>query len=144
MGLGNGVHWIAWFINSSALMLITILLLVAVLKGGKILWHSNPVIIFLFMFAFMLATITLCFLISVFFSRANLAAACGGIIFFLTYLPYVLVRWFEEYMSTGHKVLAVRLIKIPGNIRVGADKELSSGAFCWVWTFVGVGGEGGA
>lgn len=105
MGLSNGVHWVAWFINSSALMLVTILLLVVVLKFGRILWHSNAMIILLFMVAFMLSTIMLCFLISVFFSRANLAAACGGIIFFMSYLPYVLVRWFEEYMSTGQKAL---------------------------------------
>lgn len=105
MGLGNGVHWVAWFINSSALMLVTIIILVVILKGGRILWHSNPMIIFLFMFAFMMATIMLCFLITVFFARANLAAACGGIIFFLTYLPYVFVRWFEEYMLTWHKAL---------------------------------------
>ena len=98
----------AWFINSSALMLVTILLLVVVLKFGRILWHSNAMIILLFMVAFMLSTIMLCFLISVFFSRANLAAACGGIIFFMSYLPYVLVRWFEEYMSTGQKALVVR------------------------------------
>ncbi|XP_027045418.1 ATP-binding cassette sub-family A member 1-like isoform X2 [Pocillopora damicornis] len=106
MGLGNGVHWVAWFINSSILMVITIALLVAVLKGGKILWHSNPVVIFLFLFVFMIATIMMCFLISVFFARANLAAACGGIIFFVTYLPYVVVRWFEQYMTTGQKAIA--------------------------------------
>ena len=110
MGLGNGVHWVAWFINSSILMVITIALLVAVLKGGKILWHSNPVVIFLFLFVFMIATIMMCFLISVFFARANLAAACGGIIFFVTYLPYVVVRWFEQYMTTGQKAIAVSLM----------------------------------
>ncbi|KAL9951119.1 hypothetical protein ACROYT_G043723 [Oculina patagonica] len=106
MGLGNAVHWVAWFINSSALMVITISLLVAVLKGGKILWHSNPLVIFLFLLVFMIATIMLCFLISVFFARANLAAACGGIIFFVTYLPYVLVRWYEQFMTTGQKAVA--------------------------------------
>ena len=111
MGLGNGVHWVAWFINSSALMTITIGLLVAVLKGGKILWHSNPLVIFLFLFVFMIATIMMCFLISVFFARANLAAACGGIIFFVTYLPYVLVRWYEQFMTAGDKAAAVRMPK---------------------------------
>jgi len=107
MGLGNAVHWVAWFINSYALMVITISLLVAVLKGGKILWHSNPIVIFLFLLVFMTATIMLCFLISVFFARANVAAACGGILFFVTYLPYVVVRWYEQFMTTGQKAAAV-------------------------------------
>ena len=91
-------------------MTITILLLVGVLKGGKILWHSDPTVVFLFLFVFMIASIMMCFLISVFFARANLAAACGGIIFFVTYLPYVLVRWFEQFMTTGEKAVAVSMI----------------------------------
>ena len=49
----------------------------------------------------------LCFLISVFFARANVAAACGGIFFFVTYLPYVVVRWYEQFMTTGQKAAAV-------------------------------------
>jgi len=110
MGLGNAVHWVAWFINSTVPMTITILLLVAVLKGGRILWHSDPLVVFVFLSVFMIATVMMCFLISVFFARANLAAACGGIIFFFTYLPYVLVRWYEQFMTTGEKAVAVRMI----------------------------------
>ena len=32
MGLGNGVHWLAWFINAFVMMFITVILLVLVLK----------------------------------------------------------------------------------------------------------------
>ena len=45
---------------------------------------------------FAVVTIVFCFLISVFFSKAKLAAACGGIIYFLTYLPYVFISIREE------------------------------------------------
>lgn len=107
MGLGRTVHWIAWFINSSFMMLITIVLLVLTMKYGRILTNSNPLIVFLFLVVFMVSTIMMCFLISVFFSRSNVAAACGGIIFFITYLPYSLVRWFEAYMTTGEKAFSV-------------------------------------
>ena len=39
--------------------------------------------------------------------RANLAAACGGIIFFLLFLPYNLVYAFEEDMTLATKIIAV-------------------------------------
>jgi ATP-binding cassette, subfamily A (ABC1), member 1 len=32
MGLGNGIHWLAWFINSFVMMIITVILFVIVLK----------------------------------------------------------------------------------------------------------------
>jgi len=44
---------------------------------------------------------------SVFFSHANLAAACAAIFYFIGYLPYALVIQWEEYMQNWHKALAV-------------------------------------
>jgi ATP-binding cassette subfamily A (ABC1) protein 1 len=88
-------------------MLITIFLLVITMKYGQILLHSDPLIVIIFLVVFMISTIMMCFLISVFFSRANVAAACGGIIFFVTYLPYSLVRWYESFMTTSQKAVSV-------------------------------------
>jgi hypothetical protein len=48
-----------------------------------------------------------CFLISTFFSRANLAAACGGLLYFSLYLPYVLCVAWRDHLKTSHRVLAV-------------------------------------
>ncbi|KAJ8306345.1 hypothetical protein KUTeg_016890 [Tegillarca granosa] len=106
MGLGNLVHWMAWFINAFVMMLITIILLTIILKGGKVLEHSNPGVLLLFFICFAIATIMQCFLISVFFSRANIAACCAGFIYFILYLPYTFAVQWEDYMTTGHKVLA--------------------------------------
>ncbi|KAK7488493.1 hypothetical protein BaRGS_00020278 [Batillaria attramentaria] len=106
MGLGNGVHWVAWFINAFVLMLTSVILFCIVLKAGKVLEYSDPFVIFVFMVSFTMATITQCFLISVFFSKANLAAVCGGFIYFVLYLPYTqLVQW-EEYTSTSLKLFS--------------------------------------
>nr|XP_058969338.1 ATP-binding cassette sub-family A member 2-like [Pocillopora verrucosa] len=96
MGLSNAVHWVAWFITSLCVMSITVGLLVIILKYGKVLYYSDPVIIWLFLMTFAVVTIIFCFLISVFFSKAKLASACGGIIYFLTYLPYVFISIREE------------------------------------------------
>ncbi|XP_008487640.1 ATP-binding cassette sub-family A member 1-like [Diaphorina citri] len=88
MGLSNGVHWTAWFIDSIVVMIITAVLLSLLLVYGHVIQHSNPVIIFIFLVSFCVATIAQSFLYSVLFDQANIAAASGGIIYFLLYLPY--------------------------------------------------------
>uniref|UniRef100_A0A8D0GPA7 P-type phospholipid transporter n=1 Tax=Sphenodon punctatus TaxID=8508 RepID=A0A8D0GPA7_SPHPU len=94
MGLSSGILWLSWFISSFVPFLISSSLLILILKLGDILPYSDPAVVFLFLSAFAVATIAQCFLISTFFSRANLASACGGIIYFSFYLPYVLcVAW---------------------------------------------------
>eukprot|EP00794_Sanderia_malayensis_P015936 gene15936-17537_t len=91
MGLSNAVHWTAWFITSMFIMAVIVLLMTITLKYGGILKYSNPVIVWLFLTLSSIATTLFCFLLSVFFSKAKLAAACGGIIYFLTYMPYVFI-----------------------------------------------------
>ena len=44
-----------------------------------------------------------CFLISVFFSKANVAAAVGGILWFLSYIPYFFIIQYYNTMSLGTK-----------------------------------------
>ena len=58
---------------------------------GGILQYSNVTIIWLFLTLVAITTTAFCFLLSVFFSKAKLAAACGGIVYFLTYMPYVFI-----------------------------------------------------
>uniref|UniRef100_A0A3Q1ANV7 P-type phospholipid transporter n=1 Tax=Amphiprion ocellaris TaxID=80972 RepID=A0A3Q1ANV7_AMPOC len=98
MGLGTGTLWFSWFISSLVPFLISAALLIALLKWGDILPYSDPAVVFFFLMAFATATIMQCFLISTFFSKANLAAACGGLIYFGLYLPYVLcVAWRDRF-----------------------------------------------
>ncbi|TSM94632.1 ATP-binding cassette sub-family A member 1 [Bagarius yarrelli] len=106
MGLGSGTLWLSWFINSYLPFLFSSGLLITALKLGDILPYSDPAVIFFFLSAFATATIMLCFLISTFFSRANLAAASGGLIYFSLYLPYVLCVAWREYLTSTHRILA--------------------------------------
>lgn len=50
-----------------------------------------------------------CFLMSVFFSKANLAAACSGIIYFTLYLPHILCFAWQDRITKNMKLAAVRL-----------------------------------
>uniref|UniRef100_A0AAR2JQR8 ATP-binding cassette sub-family A member 2 n=1 Tax=Pygocentrus nattereri TaxID=42514 RepID=A0AAR2JQR8_PYGNA len=96
MGLNNAVHWVAWFITGFVQLSISVTALTAILKYGKVLLHSDPFIIWLFLTVYAIATIMFCFLVSVIYSKAKLASACGGIIYFLSYVPYMYVAIREE------------------------------------------------
>ncbi|XP_067454380.1 phospholipid-transporting ATPase ABCA1b isoform X2 [Thunnus thynnus] len=106
MGLDNGILWFSWFISSLIPLLISAALLVLLLKKGNLLPYSDPGVVFLFLGSFAVVTIMQCFLLSTAFARANLAAACGGIIYFTLYLPYVLCVAWQDYIGFGAKVFA--------------------------------------
>ncbi|KAF3851641.1 hypothetical protein F7725_013413 [Dissostichus mawsoni] len=93
-GLNNAVHWVAWFITGFVQLSISVTALTVILKYGRVLLHSDPFIIWLFLTIYAVATII--FLVSVIYSKAKLASACGGIIYFLSYVPYMYVAIREE------------------------------------------------
>lgn len=94
MGLSNGVHWIAWFITIFSQTTLVMIAVTIILHYGQVLMHSNPFLIFLIFEIYALSTISLAFLVSVFYSKAKIAAACSGIIYLLTYVPcmYISIR----------------------------------------------------
>ncbi|XP_036983617.2 ATP-binding cassette sub-family A member 2 isoform X2 [Artibeus jamaicensis] len=96
MGLDNAVHWVAWFITGFVQLSISVTALTAILKYGQVLMHSHVLIIWLFLAVYAVATIMFCFLVSVLYSKAKLASACGGIVYFLSYVPYMYVAIREE------------------------------------------------
>ena len=65
-----------------------------ILHYGKILTHSNPFLIFLLLEIYAISIICFSFLISSLYSKAKLAAACAGILYFLSYVPcmYISIR----------------------------------------------------
>ncbi|GAB6026560.1 ATP-binding cassette sub- A member 1 [Chamberlinius hualienensis] len=108
MGLGNGVHWMGWFMNSFVVMMVTVIFLTLILKGGDILIRSDMSVIWVFLTLYMCATINFSFFVSSFFSRANISAAAGGIIFFITYLPYpFLILWEEELVGWEKAIVSI-------------------------------------
>ncbi|CAF1349808.1 unnamed protein product [Adineta steineri] len=94
MGLSNGVHWVAWFITIFSQTTVVMVAVTIILHYGKVLMHSNAFLIFLIFEIYALSTISLAFLVSVFYSKAKIAAACAGIIYLLTYVPcmYISIR----------------------------------------------------
>uniref|UniRef100_A0A3P8U6Q8 P-type phospholipid transporter n=1 Tax=Amphiprion percula TaxID=161767 RepID=A0A3P8U6Q8_AMPPE len=109
VGFQNGALWSARFAENIVLLMVPCALISVMVKYGKVLQYSDPSVIFVFLLVFCLATVTECFFISVFFSKANLAAACGGLIYFVLYLPHVLCYAWSDVMGFQAKV-AVSLL----------------------------------
>ncbi|XP_057564820.1 phospholipid-transporting ATPase ABCA7 isoform X4 [Hippopotamus amphibius kiboko] len=135
MGLSGAVLWLGWFLSCLGPFLLSAALLVLLLKVGAlpapdgcagrpwanpratssglclpqvgdILPYSHPAVLFLFLAAFAVATVVQGFLLSAFFSRANLAAACGGLAYFVLYLPYVLCVAWRDQLPVGGRLAA--------------------------------------
>uniref|UniRef100_A0A8D3DIJ6 P-type phospholipid transporter n=1 Tax=Scophthalmus maximus TaxID=52904 RepID=A0A8D3DIJ6_SCOMX len=106
MGVGSGAIWCTWFIDSFVMMAASTALLTTIIMWGKVLNYSDPVLVFFFLLTFTVTTIMQCFLMSVFFNKANLAAACSGIIYFTLYLPHVLCFAWQDRITTNMKLAA--------------------------------------
>lgn len=91
-GLATGPLWAAWLLDALALMFTSSLLLACILKFGRVLDHSDFGVVFSFLACYGVAAACQAFLVAGLFSRANVAAAAGGILFFTCYLPYPLIR----------------------------------------------------
>nr|XP_061805523.1 phospholipid-transporting ATPase ABCA3-like [Nerophis lumbriciformis] len=111
MGLSNWLHWTAWFLMfflflSVSVFFVTLLLCIQVSPNGAVLSYSDPTLVFVFLLIFTVATINFSFMISAFFSRANVAAAAGGFTYFLSYLPYLFLWPRYDLLSHAQKVSA--------------------------------------
>ncbi|XP_061694281.1 retinal-specific phospholipid-transporting ATPase ABCA4 [Syngnathoides biaculeatus] len=106
MGVANGVLWCTWFIDSFVTMAASAALLTCIIVGGKVLNYSDPLLVYVFLLTFTVATIMQCFLMSVFFSKANLAAACSGVLYFTLYLPHVLCFAWQDRLTSNMKMAA--------------------------------------
>ena len=74
---------------------------------GQITINSSASVLLLAMVSFSVSSITLAFLISTLFSQANLAAACGAVIFFLTYIPYIMAYAWDSLIPLSAKLVLV-------------------------------------
>uniref|UniRef100_A0ABM5F152 Phospholipid-transporting ATPase ABCA3 n=1 Tax=Pogona vitticeps TaxID=103695 RepID=A0ABM5F152_9SAUR len=109
MGLSNWLHWSAWFLMFFLFLLVsvffvTVLFCVKVSEQGAVLTSSDPTLVFTFLTVFSVSTISFSFMVSTFFSRANIAAAAGGFLYFLSYIPYFFIAPRYDLMSHSQKI----------------------------------------
>ncbi|XP_049855750.1 phospholipid-transporting ATPase ABCA3 isoform X1 [Schistocerca gregaria] len=112
MGIPSWLHWTAWFIKTLSLLLITITLIVILLKvswygtGLSVFTYSNGVVLFLFFLLYVMAGVCFCFMVSVFFQKANTAATVGGLLWFLAYVPFLFLQQQYSDLSLFAKVFS--------------------------------------
>lgn len=102
MGLHNWLHWLAWFIRywtqlTLSVLMMTFLFCIDVGENGAVLRHSDPILIFIFLELYAIASMSLAFLLSTFFKKANSSTAGSGVIWFLSYSPFFFI--FPRYAN---------------------------------------------
>nr|XP_060642190.1 phospholipid-transporting ATPase ABCA3 isoform X1 [Anolis sagrei ordinatus]XP_060642191.1 phospholipid-transporting ATPase ABCA3 isoform X1 [Anolis sagrei ordinatus] len=109
MGLSNWLHWTAWFLMFFLFLLVsvffvTVLFCVKVSEQGAVLTNSDPTLVFTFLTVFSVSSIAFSFMVSTFFSKANVAAAAGGFLYFFSYIPYFFISPRYDLMSHSQKL----------------------------------------
>ncbi|XP_067927873.1 phospholipid-transporting ATPase ABCA3-like [Watersipora subatra] len=112
MGMANWLQWTSAFFKYFLFLLVVTFLMSFLLcppfnASAKftVLPNSNFLIIWLFFLLYATCIICFCFNVSVIFNKANAAAAAGGIIFFLSYIPFSFVSPRYDTMGRGAKML---------------------------------------
>ncbi|KAK6174033.1 hypothetical protein SNE40_017383 [Patella caerulea] len=135
MGLKSSVNWTAWFLTVFiylfvALVFYTIIMLIPIGGKNRVLAHSDMSVIFVFLLCYVTSIISFCFLVSVFFDRANLGASVTGILYFLSFVPFFVI--FVKYKSMsrseklGASILSNTAMGIGGYI-IGFYEQIGEG-----------------
>lgn len=111
IGVDNWLHWVAWFIQSFIILLIcisimTLLFTIKFSDHGKVINKSSPTVFFVFLLLYVTSGIMFCFFVSVFFSKASTAAAGGGIIWYISFIPFFFISQDYDNMSSSLKTAA--------------------------------------
>jgi len=93
-------------------MIITVTLMVVLLKTrwygednpNSVFTYSSATALWFFLLIYSITTIMFCFMLSVFFSKANTASAIAGLVWFLTYSPYTFIQQRYDSISLASKI----------------------------------------
>ncbi len=105
MGVGEGLLRLSWFLNSFFVLELSVVCIVIIMKYGGILPASNPFLIFLYLTMYALSMLSYSFLVSVFFTNANLAACVAALSYFMVFFAHLPIIPYFSYISAP--VLAV-------------------------------------
>ncbi|KAK3590747.1 hypothetical protein CHS0354_030987 [Potamilus streckersoni] len=117
MGLNNVVYWLSWFVKcliylAVAMLFYTLLLTIKFTEKGNVLSLTDPTLFYVFLFCYSLSVIAFSFMVSTFFKKANTAAFCAGILFFLTFCVFYFLDKYYSTMTQSQKLAACLLSNI--------------------------------
>uniref|UniRef100_A0A8W7P6N4 ABC transporter domain-containing protein n=1 Tax=Anopheles coluzzii TaxID=1518534 RepID=A0A8W7P6N4_ANOCL len=110
MGLPSWLHWSAWFVKCLLLLIVSISLIVVLLCVNittntdlAIFEYAEWTVVWFYLFVFSITTICYCFMVSTFFSKANIAAGIAGLLWFILIVPYNIAFANYDDMTAGAK-----------------------------------------
>ncbi|KAH8303634.1 hypothetical protein KR018_009186, partial [Drosophila ironensis] len=114
MGVHNWLQWVAWFVKSYALLMLVVASLMCTLfikfSGCcGIITYSQWFPVLMFLHAYAVSAISLCFLISVIFSKASTSAAVTAILWIITYIPFTISVHYPDYLGLTWQLLLCML-----------------------------------
>ncbi|XP_052859969.1 phospholipid-transporting ATPase ABCA3-like [Anopheles cruzii] len=111
MGLPSWLHWSAWFVKCLVLLIVSISLIVVLLcvtlttnTDLAIFEYAQWTVVWFYLFVFSITTICFCFMVSTFFSKANIAAGIAGLLWFILIVPYNIAFSNYDDMAVGAKL----------------------------------------
>lgn len=139
MGLRTSVYWLSWFIKAMIYLMLSCLFFGVFLSiklgdKGAVLNNSHPTLIYVFLLCYSVSIVAFAFMISSFFTSANVGATAAFILFLLTYIPYFFLQSRYETMSIDEKILACLLSNVAmafGVNTFGLYEGTTAGAQWW-------------
>lgn len=110
MGVNPFSHFLAWFIESAAFLLVTVIILTIILKSGGVLPKSDAFVVFLYLCDYALSIMAISFLVSSFFDKTNIAGLSGSLIYVICFFPFIVVMCLEDTLSFFAKGMLVRRV----------------------------------
>ncbi|KAH3873422.1 hypothetical protein DPMN_036657 [Dreissena polymorpha] len=106
MGLKCGLNFWAWLLTTYLIMAAVCGIDIIILKYANIFTESNAFIVWLYFIDFAFSILMLCYFVSAFFTRTSLAILTCFIVYFISYLPFVVLYTLEVDMTFWQKTLA--------------------------------------
>ncbi|XP_051937575.1 glucosylceramide transporter ABCA12 [Hippocampus zosterae] len=103
MGVNPLSHFVAWFLDCAAHLMVTVIILTLILKHGGILVHSNGFILFLYLCDYGLTVLAFSFLISSFFDKTSIAGLSGSLLYIICFFPFIVVMAVESSLNIFEK-----------------------------------------
>jgi len=118
MGMKTWIYWLSWYVKTFVLVLPSVVFMAIAYKiklplpnggTGAIIQNTDPILFTIFLLLYVSSSITFMFMCTTFFKKANNAAAGAGIIWFLSYLPFIFIQERYEDMDLFSKLIAMIL-----------------------------------
>ncbi|XP_077392009.1 uncharacterized protein abca12 isoform X2 [Festucalex cinctus] len=103
MGVNPLSHFLAWFLECAAHLMVTIIILTLILKHGGILSHSNGFILFLYLSDYGLTILAFSYLISSFFDKTYIAGLSASLLYIICFFPFIVVVAVESSLNLFQK-----------------------------------------